>query len=134
MGHGSRHRKNSVPRRAARIALILGTLAFVGAAIHFSYSAYESGQCYTSSTDAETGLPQREMPIKSDDCRLILSRSENHQRIDAAIAMLAILVVIGAAVRLSNASRRTRRLLLIAEVALVAVGTIYTILLATALR
>ncbi len=37
--------------------------------------------------------------------------------------------MIGAAVRLSKASRRTRRFVLVAEVAVVAIGVFYTILL-----
>jgi hypothetical protein len=42
--------------------------------------------------------------------------------------------MIGAAVRLSKARRRTRRLVLVAEIAMVTIGVIYTVLLATAFR
>lgn len=134
MGHGSRHRKNSGPRKAARIALFFGILTFTGAVIDFAYFAYKSGQCYTASTDVETGEPQRQKPVDSDDCRLIISHSEDHQRMAATIAILAVVIATGAAVRLSNASRRTRRMLLVVEVAVVAVGVVYTILLASVLR
>jgi hypothetical protein len=134
MGHGSHHKKSSVPRRAARIALILGILAFVGATLHFIFTAYESSECYTSSTDPETGQPQRQKPVDSGECRMIISETESHQRVDATIALVAIVFVVGGAVRLSNANRRTRRLMLIAEVAVVVIGVIYTILLASILR
>ena len=42
--------------------------------------------------------------------------------------------MMGAAVRLSKASRRTRRLVLVVEIAVVTLGLVYTVLLATALR
>jgi hypothetical protein len=42
--------------------------------------------------------------------------------------------MIGAAVRLSKASRRIRRLVLVAEIAVVTIGLVYTIQLASALR
>lgn len=115
--------------------LVLGALSFAGAVIHFSYTAYQSSQCYTeSAVDTLSQEPRRLQTIDSDDCRLILASSEAHQRIDAAIAILAIVVGIGAAVRSSNASRRTRRVVLAAEVVTVAVGTIYFILLVNTLR
>ena len=134
MGHVSRHRNNSVPRKAARIALVLGALTFAGSVLHFSYTAYESSQCYTESAD--TGLSQehgRLKPVDSDDCRLVLASSEQHQRIDAALAMLAIIVGIGAAVRLSSASRHTRRRLLLGGVAVVALA-VYVVVLTFAFR
>ena len=134
MGHVSHRGKRALAKTAARIVLVLGILAIAGAVTHFAYLAYESRDCFTATTDADTGLPQRRVPVDSGDCRQILSRGEDHQRIDAAIALLAIVIVIGAAVRLSNASRRTRRVVLMLEIAVVAVGIVYTILLAFVLR
>jgi hypothetical protein len=134
MGQVSHRTRRSATKTAARIALALGTLAFVGVALHFGYAAHESAGCYQASTDIFTGEPQREVPIESEECRLILSHNEEHQRVDAAIAMLAIVIVSGAAVRLSSASRRTRRIVLMVEVVVVALGIVYTILLASVLR
>ena len=48
--------------------------------------------------------------LDSGDCREILASSEEHQRTDAVIAVLAVVLMIGAAVRLSKASHRTKRL------------------------
>jgi hypothetical protein len=135
VGHLSHRRQRALTKTAARIALILGIVAFAAAVIHFSYNAYESTPCYTG--DAGGGLSQESRgmrPVDSGDCRLILASSEEHQRIDAAIAVLAIIVVIGGSVRLSNASRRTRRVVLIAEVIVVAVGIVYAVLLTSAFR
>ena len=134
MGRVSHRGKRALTKTAARIALVLGIVVFAGTVSHFTYLAYESRDCFSVTTDADTGLPQRRVPVDSDDCRLILSRNEEHQRTDAATAMLAIVIVIGAAVRLSNASRRTRRVVLMVEIAVVAVGIVYTILLAFVLR
>jgi predicted nucleic acid-binding Zn ribbon protein len=134
MGHESHRRKRSLRKTAARIVLVLGILAFAGAVAHFTYLAYESGDCFTANTDADTGMPDRRVPVDSEECRLILSHNEDHQRVDAAIAMLAIVILIGSVVRLSNASRRTRRIVFMVEVALIAVGAVYAILLATFLR
>ena len=131
-----RHRKRrSLTTIAARIVLVLGTLIFAGAVVHFSYTAFESSQCYTEKAPDNLSQAQRSMQVvDSDDCRRILASSEQHQRIDSALAILAIVVGIGAAVRLSNASHRTRRLVLAAEIVVVTVGTIYFILLANSLR
>jgi len=135
MGPVSRRKKRSLARTAAGIVLVLGTLIFAGAVVHFSYTAYESSQCYTEIADDSLSQKSRRLQVvDSDDCRRILASSEQHQRIDAALAILAIVVGIGAAVRLSNASHRTRRLVLMAEVVAVTVGTIYFILLETVLR
>jgi len=133
-GHESHRGKRALTKTAARIALVMGILAFAGVVAHFTYLAYESRDCFTETTDADTGLPQRRVPVASEDCRQILSRGEGHQRTDAAIALLAIVIVIGAAVGLANASRRTRRVVLTLEIAVVAVGIVYTILLAFVLR
>jgi hypothetical protein len=135
MGRLSHRRQRALTRTAARIALVLGALTFAGAVVHFSYTAYESSQCYTAAGDYSTSQgPQRMQVVDSAECRLILAKSEEHQRIDAAIAILVIVVWIGAAVRLSNTRRRTRRAILIVEVAVVAVGLVYTVLLAFAFR
>lgn len=133
MGHVSHHKEHLLTRPAARIVVVLTAVIFAGAALHFAYTAYESSQCYTG-TDYFSTEPQSRQAVDSDECRLILSHSEEHQRIDASVAMLAILVAIGAAVRLSNASRRTRRVVLVVEIAVVVVGAFYTILLASLLR
>jgi hypothetical protein len=135
MGPVSHRKKRSLTRIAAWIVLAVGIVAFAGAATQFVYLAYESGDCYEAdTTDHFTGEPIRRAPIHTDECRLVISRSEDHQRIDAAIAILAIVVMSGAAVRLSKASRRTKRVVLMVEVAVVAVGIVYTILLASVLR
>ena len=114
--------------------LIVAAVTFGAAIFHFSYTAYESSQCSTDAGSPFTTetLPRR--PIDSGDCRAILAGGDEHQRTDAAIAVLAVVLMIGAGVRLSKASRRTRRLALAAEIVVVTVGVFYTILLATALR
>ncbi len=134
MGHASHHREHLLTRPAARVVVVLAALIFAGAVVHFAVTAYESRNCFTPSTDAVTGEPQRQQPIDSDDCRLVLSRSEDRQRTDATIAVLAIAVVIGAAVRLSKASRRTRRVVLVVEIIVLVLGAVYMILLASLLR
>jgi len=134
MGHMSRQKRRSPARTAARIGLVLAAVTFGGAIFHFSYTAYESGQCYTANSDSLSTEMRPRKAIDSDDCRRILASSEEHQRTDAAIAVLAVMLMIGAAVRLSKASRRTRKLVLVAEIVAVAIGIVYTILLATALR
>lgn len=134
MDHASRHRHRSRSKSAARIVLVLGMLVFVGVAVHFAYAAHESAECYRASADAFTGEPEREVPVDSAECRLILSHNEQHQRVDAIIAMLAIVILAGAGVRLSKASRRTRRIVLMVEVVVVALGIVYTILLASVVR
>ena len=35
-------------KTAARIVLVLAAVTFGGAIFHFSYTAYESSQCYTA--------------------------------------------------------------------------------------
>ena len=135
MGHVSHRSHRALTRAMARIALVLAALTFAGAVIHFSYIAYESSQCYTEVSDDPLSHESRDRePVDSDECRLILASSEERQRIDAAIAVLAIVVGSGAAVRLSSASRHTQRVILLAEVIVVAVGVVYTVLLASALR
>lgn len=114
--------------------LVLAAVTFGGAILHFSYTAYESGQCYTADGDSFSPETQPRIPIDSDDCRAILARTEQYQRTDATIAVLAVILIIGASVRLSKASHRTKRVVLVAEVAVVAVGAVYTILLASVLR
>ncbi len=136
MGNGSHHRRRSATKTAVQIVLVLAVVTFGGAVVHFSYTAYESGQCYTANADSlsYSGEPLPRRPIDSRDCRQILASSEEHQRIDACIAILAIVLAGGAAVRLSKASHHTKRIVLVAEVAVVTVGVAYTILLATVLR
>ncbi len=135
MGHVSHHKKRSLTKAAAQIVLVLGALAFASSALHFAYTAYESSDCYNATkTDPFSGEPVRRSPVDSDECRLVLATSEQHQRFDAAIAVLAIVVGTGAAVRLSNSRRRTKRVVLVVELAVVAVGTIYILLLASVLR
>jgi hypothetical protein len=124
----------SVSKTVARIVLVLRILAFAGAVTQFIFLAYEYGDCFAPSQDPDTGRPRHGAPVDSDDCRLIRSQSESHQRADAAIAMLAVMVVIGAAVWLSKARRQTRRRVLILEVAVVTVGVVYIVLLAAVLR
>ena len=114
--------------------LVLAAVTFGGAIFHFSYTAYESSQCYTADAGSYSTEPQPRRPVDSGDCREILASAEQHQRTDAVIAVLAVMLIVGAAVRLSKASRRTKRVVLVAEVVVVAIGVIYTILLATALR
>ena len=135
MGDARHHKRRSPARTAARVVLVLAALTFGGAICHFSYIAYESSQCYTAdASDPFSTETQPRRPIDSGNCRAILASTEEHQRTDAAIAILAVVLMIGAAVRLSKASRRTRRLVLVAEIAVVTVGIVYTVLLATALR
>ena len=134
MGHGTHRKRRSLTRTMARIVLVLAAVTLGIAILHFSYTAYESGQCYTGSAGLFSTEPPPREPIDSDDCRQILASSDEHQRTDAAIAVLAVVLMTGAAVRLSKASRRTRRLVLVAEIAVVTLGVVYTVLLATALR
>ena len=134
MGHASHHKRPSLTRTAARIVLVLAAVTFGGAVVHFSYTAYESGQCYTADADPISTQTHPRRPLDSGDCRWIIASSEEHQRTDAAIAILAVVLMIGAAVRLSKASRRTRRFVLVAEITVVTIGVFYTILLASALR
>jgi hypothetical protein len=134
MAHGSHHKRRSASKAAARVVLVLAAVIFGGAIFHFSYTAYESGQCFTTDADSISTETRPRRPIDSGDCRSIIASSENHQRSDAAIALLAVVLMIGAGVRLSKASRRTRRLVLVAEIAVVTLGVVYTVLLATALR
>jgi len=132
MGHGSRHRKTSAARRAAQIAFVLGVLVFAGAILDFAYFAYEGSECY-SGTFSFSPRSERTQ-VNTAECRQLIAQAESHQPVDAAIAILAIVIVIGAAVRLSKASRSTRRFVLVAEIIVVTIGAIYTILLASALR
>jgi hypothetical protein len=135
MGHVSHHKRRSASRTAARIMLILAAVTFSAAIGHFSYTAYESSQCYTANTsDPFSTEPLPQTPIDSDSCRAIIAGGDEHQRTDAAIAILAAVLLIGAGVRLSKASHRTRRLVLVAEIIVVTIGALYTILLASALR
>lgn len=133
MGHVSHSKKHLLTRPAARIVLVLAALLFTGAALHFAFTAYETSEC-TTGIDYFSTEQQSQGTVDSDHCRFILSVSEEHQRTAAAIAVLAIIVGIGAAVRLSNASRHTRRIVLAIEVVVVALGVFYTILLASVLH
>ena len=122
MAHGSHHRKRSLARITAWILLALGILALVVASLHFAYAAYESSNCLKpTATDPVSGETVRRTPIDTDECRLIISRTEDRQRIDAAIAIFSIALVLAAAVRLSRAHRNTKRILLAAEATVVVV-------------
>ncbi len=134
MGHVSQRAKHSRTRAAARTVLVLGIVAFAGAVLNFALNAYVSTDCFTPSAQYDSGAPGRRDAIDSDECRQIILRRDEHQRVDAAIAILAIMVVIGGAVRVSKASRRTRKVILVAEVAVVVVGVVYIVLLTSAFR
>ena len=134
MGHVSRRKERSLTRIAARILLVLGIAAGVGAILDFAYSAYRTSLCYETNAGEYSDSIAPRVPVDSNECRLTISRGDVRQRRDAVIAILAIVVGIGAAVRLSSASHRTRRLVLVAEVVAVAVGAIYFALLATMVR
>ena len=136
MGHGSRHKRRSLCRELRReLCWCLAVVTFGGAIFHFSYTAYESSQCYTA--DSTESFSTESHAAKAQSIRTTAARSlpaaKTISGLDAAIAVLAIVLIVGAAVRLSKASRRTRRLVLVAEVAVVTIGVVYTILLASAL-
>ena len=134
MGHVSHRTKRTPARTAARVALVLGIVAFTGALLDFAFHAYESSDCFTPGAQYDSGVPMPRDAVASDECRELILRRDEHQRTDATIAMLAIVVVMGGAVRLSNASRRTQRILLTAEIVVVAVGIVYIGLLTLAFR
>jgi predicted nucleic acid-binding Zn ribbon protein len=134
MGDVRHHRPHLLTRPAARVVVVLAAVIFTGAAVHFAVTAYEARDCFTTASDVSSGEPQRRQPVESDDCRQVLSRSEDRQRTDATIAILAVAVGIGAAVRLSKASRRTRRVILVVEIVVLGVGAVYIILLSAMLR
>lgn len=135
MRHPNHSEEHWLTRTGARVLLVAAAVMFAGAVVHFAFTAFESRQCYTESPDTSLSQDQRRLAtVNSNDCRRILASSEQHQRTDAAIAILAIIVAIGAAIRLSKATRQTKRVVLAIEIAVVAVGVFYTILLATILR
>ena len=135
MAHVRHHREHLLTRPAARVVVVLAALIFAGAAVHFAVTAYQSRQCFAPADVAGSSQEQqRYQPVDSDDCRLILSRSEDRQRTDATIAVLAIAVGIGGTVRLSKASRRTRRVVLVVEIIVLVLGAVYMVLLISLFR
>jgi hypothetical protein len=133
MGHVNHRKKRALTRAAARVALVLGIAGFLRTMLDFAVKAYSSSNCFTPSAYYDSGVPMRRDAVDSDQCRLLILERDERQRIDATIAILAVIAVIGAAVRLSTASRRARRAALMVEIA-VAVAIFYFVLLSTAFR
>ena len=133
MGHVSRHRNNGVPRKAARIALVAGLAFFVAAVCNFVYNAHERSLCFDENYDALSGESMPATHFKSDDCGPEVLRRDRMMGRDAVVAALAIVVVLGGAVRLSSASRHMRRRFLLGGVAVVVLA-VYVVVLTLAFR
>ena len=131
MGHVSHNKKKRWRKTAARAALVLGIVLLVGSSVDFIYHAQTYAECSATASDLLTSVPWLR---PGTDCAEGLLGIEGHLRQDAMAAMVGILLACGAGIPLSKFRRRTKRLLVLTEVAFVVVGTVYTVLLFTVLR
>jgi hypothetical protein len=131
MGHVSHNKKKRWRKTAARAVLVLGIVLLIGSSIDFIYHARTYAECSATASDL---LTSASWSRPSDaECAEGLG-IEGHLRQDAMAAMVGILLACGAGIPLAKARRRTKRLLVLTEVAFVVVGTVYTALLFTILR
>ncbi len=116
----------------AKVVLGLGIVIFVTGASHFVYNAHERSNCFAEVYDPLT--QHDSYHVSNRDCDQEVIFRDRMMRFDAGIAALGIALVIGSGVRLSNLRRRTRRWLLIGEVAVVGVVVVYVVVVAYAFR
>jgi hypothetical protein len=132
MGHVSHSKKMRWRKPAARAVLVLGIVLLIESSIDFIYHAETYAECSATASDLLTWVPW--LRPSGTDCDEGLQAIERHLRLDAMAAMVGILLACGAGIPLSKFRRRTKRLLVLTEVAFVVVGTVYTALLFTVLR
>lgn len=132
MGHVSHSKKKRWRKTAARAVLVVGIVLLIGSSVDFIYHARTYAECSATAPDLLTGVAWSR-PSEAE-CAEGLLGIEGHLRQDAMAAMVGILLACGAGIPLSKFRRRTKRLLVLTEVAFVVVGTVYTVLLFTVLR
>lgn len=105
--HTKRHRFRQRKKIAAQIVLILALVIGLLAISDFVYNAYIRADCYTAEQTDEWGNTTPAMP-KSEACYAEISRRDELLRMDAAAAMVAVAVVLGATI-VSRGLRKHRR-------------------------
>lgn len=126
MGQRYRH-KQSRTRKTARIVRVLAILLCVAAIADFSYYAFLSKGCFSADSDTSgNALPR--VAVASDECRELIPLRDTHFRLDALGALLAVALLIGTGVVLSNLHRSTKRLLLGVEAAVLVLTLAYSVL------
>ena len=102
-------KRRSFHRRYRKLILagriLLGTAIVVGAfAIsHFAYNALINADCYSATTDDDSG--EVRVTVKSPECHGVLVGSDDRMRLDASVAMLGVALVLSSVV----CYRRARR-------------------------
>ena len=130
MAHGTRHhRHNRLARRVARIVRLLAIVIVAAGVADFILSAFRSSQCFTDMPDPQAQGVTTRVAVESEECRVEIARRDSHSRVDALAVLLAVALLVGAGVELSNAHRRTRRLVLGVEVAVLVLLLAYGALL-----
>jgi hypothetical protein len=134
MGPPRHHHKRSLSWRIARWFQVLAIVMCLAAAADFTYSAFRSSDCFAPGQNSEDGLSEPRDAITSPECAAEIARRDTHFQVDAAIALLGLAILAGATVRRSDAHRRTKRLVITVEVAVVVLAIVYGALLSFALR
>ncbi|HZD32139.1 MAG TPA: hypothetical protein VE779_10815 [Candidatus Angelobacter sp.] len=126
MAQGTRHHHHN--RKARRIARILRIVAIVimGSGVAtFAYNAYWQSVCSDKNSDLVTSVPF----IRPDKASCVsLWNVESYLRLSALAVLVAIAMIIGASVTLSDARRNTKRLALSIEVVVLLLIVAYSLL------
>lgn len=101
----------------------------VAAAADFTYFAYRSSDCFVDNPDPLTQESTPRAAVPSGDCQVEIARRDTHMRRDALAVLLAVAVLIGASVTLSDAHRRTKRIALGIEAVVLVLVLAYSLLL-----
>ena len=128
MSAAGHHRRHLWENAAARTLLAVGILLCGAAVADFAYQAHQTSGCFVAASGpSQQGSPPR-AAVGSEECRIAIPRRNAHLFADCVSMLLGVAVLIGAAVDLSHAHRRTKRLVLAAEFAVVLLTVFYSLL------
>lgn len=132
MEHSSHRSKRALTKKTARVAQMLAITLCLAGMVDFAYSALQSSSCFVNTTGSLGEDPQPRAAVDSDECRAVINSRDLHFRGDALAVLLGVAVFAGATVIRSNAHRRTKRMVIGIEVAVLVIVLAYSILFSLA--